>query len=726
MSGSDGRVGGHGNILPVLENNPSPPAYEKSSSTRSSRDAPGYRWSEDEEELIAKARYELRGDYKELVGKQGSSFWLKVWAQVKSWDPAWDRPVDAVKVKIHRLERKYRDILGQEAQPGAVAVQKPLWWKWLSLYMEEKMEEERQTAREAWRDGGRPEGSDQQTLPSSFRPFSQTVGPVQPAYPPPPESPSDGPDGSQLQQLDRTPSTKRKRDPEAALAADDSLEQDTELNSVKKKKGSRKKGGLKDGDLSGGAAGAAADANGDGGAPAKEASTKDYERWSEREQVLVARARFELHDEYKKRPAGQQGSFYGRLKEYIKSTKEPSFDRPFEAIKLKLHRMERKYRVIKERVRGREPGDASGENGEGANAHLVLKPKWFKWIDRYLSESLGCFPCAESLLPDIPSPPASPRDSPSRSDAHGEGLARATGRQSVADGTGWKTTRGAGGSDPMLLPPSASVNSQPNVTGVGGASGAGGENAMRSEAASGAANSSATGLIGIVNPGAMNGAMNGAINGAMPPPPHMLTSPPGFLPPPPHGFFPPGTFFAPGVFPHSFSATSSSFRPPAPPGGPPPGGVSAALLSPQGVPPGNQGAGGGTGGAGGGSGAAGAAVPQGGFWGQLVSPGGDGSMGQDGYPTPASIPGGVPFLGSAFGGQASTNGGSLAGVTAAGGGVGGSSSALEQKLDEVIRVVRESNEEWQKRFVEEQEKNRQLFRELFMTFMGPRMSTPAS
>ncbi|CAI6005882.1 unnamed protein product [Closterium sp. NIES-64] len=690
MSGSDGRVGGHGNNLPVSENNPGPPAYEKSSSTRSSRDAPGYRWSEDEEELIAKARYELRGDYKELVGKQGSSFWLKVWAQVKSWDPAWDRPVDAVKVKIHRLERKYRDILEQEAQPGAVAVQKPLWWKWLSLYMEEKMEEERQAAREAWRDGGRPDGSDQQTLPSSFRPFSQTVGPIQPAYPPPPESPSDGLDGSQLQQLDRTPSAKRKRDSEAALAAEDSLEQDTELN-VKKKKGSRKKGGLKDGDLSGGAAGAAADANGDGGAPAKEASTKDYERWSEREQVLVARARFELHDEYKKRPAGQQGSFYGRLKEYIRSTKEPSFDRPFEAIKLKLHRMERKYRVIKERVREREPGDASAENGEGANAHLVLKPK-----------------C------------------PSRSDAPGEGLVR---RQSVADGTGWKTTKGAGGSNSMLLPPSASVNSQPNATGAGGASGAGGENAMRSEAANGAANSSATGLVGIVNPG----AMSGAINGAMPPPPHILTSPPGFLPPPPPGFFPPGTFFAPGVFPHSFSATSSSFRPPAPPGVAPPGGVSAALLSPQGAgPPGNLGAGGGSGGGGGagggngGGGAAGAAVPQGGFWGQLVSPAGDGSMGQDGFPTPGNIPGGMPFPGSAFGGQASTNGGSLAGVTTGGGGGGISSSALEQKLDEVIRVVRESNEEWQKRFVEEQEKNRQLFRELFMTFMGPRMSAPAT
>ncbi|CAI6000823.1 unnamed protein product [Closterium sp. NIES-64] len=636
MSGSDGKVGGHGNNLPISENNPGPPAYEKSSSTRSSRDAPGYRWSEDEEELIAKARYELRGDYKELVGKQGSSFWLKVWAQVKSWDPAWDRPVDAVKVKIHRLERKYRDILEQEAQPGAVAVQKPLWWKWLSLYMEEKMEEERQAAREAWRDGGRTDGSDQQTLPSSFRPFSQTVGPIQPAYPPPPESPSDGLDGSQLQQLDRTPSAKRKRDSEAALAAEDSLEQDTELN-VKKKKGSRKKGGLKDGDLSGGAAGAAADANGDGGAPAKEASTKDYERWSEREQVLVARARFELHDEYKKRPAGQQGSFYGRLKEYIRSTKEPSFDRPFEAIKLKLHRMERKYRVIKERVREREPGDASAENGEGANAHLVLKPKWFKWIDRYLSESLGCFPCAESLLPDSPSPPSSPRDSPSRSDAPGEGLVR---RQSVAD---------------------------------------------------------------------------------------------GFLPPPPPGFFPPGTFFAPGVFPHSFSATSSSFRPPAPPGVAPPGGVSAALLSPQGAgPPGNLGTGGGSGGGGGagggngGGGAAGAAVPQGGFWGQLVSPAGDGSMGQDGFPTPGNIPGGMPFPGSAFGGQASTNGGSLAGVTTGGGGGGISSSALEQKLDEVIRVVRESNEEWQKRFVEEQEKNRQLFRELFMTFMGPRMSAPAT
>ncbi|CAI5515423.1 unnamed protein product [Closterium sp. Naga37s-1] len=239
--------------------------------------------------------------------------------------------------------------------------------------------------------------------------------------------------------------------------------------------------------------------------------------------------------------------------------------------------MERKYRVIKERVREREPGDASAENGEGANAHLVLKPKWFKWIDRYLSKSLGCF------------------------------------------------------------------------------------------------------------------------------------------------------------FPHSFSATSSSFRPPAPPGVAPPGGVSAALLSPQGAgPPGNLGTGGGSGGGGGagggngGGGAAGAAVPQGGFWGQLVSPAGDGSMGQDGFPTPGNIPGGMPFPGSAFGGQASTNGGSLAGVTTGGGGGGISSSALEQKLDEVIRVVRESNEEWQKRFVEEQEKNRQLFRELFMTFMGPRMSAPAT
>ncbi|CAI5461665.1 unnamed protein product [Closterium sp. Yama58-4] len=392
--------------------------------------------------------------------------------------------------------------------------------------------------------------------------------------------------------------------------------------------------------------------------------------------------------------------------------------------------MERKYRVIKERVRERKPGDTTGENGEAANAHLVLKPKWFKWIDRYFSESLGCLPCAESLFPDSPSPPSSPRDSPSRSDALGEGLARATGRQSIADGTGWKTTKGAGGSDSMLLPPSASVNSQPNGTGAGGASGAGGENATRGEAANGAANSSATGMVGIVNPG----AINAAINGAMPPPPHILTSPPGFLPPPPPGFFPPGTFFAPGVFPHSFSATSSSFRPPAPPGGPSPGGVSAGLLSPQGAgPPGNPGAGGGSGGGGGagggsgGGGAAGAGVPQGGFWGQLVSPGGDGSMAQDGFPTPGSIPGGVPFPGSAFCGQASTNGGSLAGVsTGGGGGGGGSSSTLEQKLDEVIRVVRESNEEWQKRFVEEQEKNRQLFRELFMTFMGPRMNAPAT
>ncbi|GJP45988.1 hypothetical protein CLOM_g5616 [Closterium sp. NIES-68] len=433
MSGSGAKPGAHGNLA-VADSRTGLPIFPKFY-RRSSSDAPGYRWTEDEEELIAKARYELRGEYKELVGKQGSSFWQKVWDLVKAWDASWDRPVDAVKVKIHRLERKYRDILEQEAQPGAVVAQKPAWWKWLTLYMAEKLEEERQTAREAWRDIARPDASNQQTLPASFRPFSQAPGPIQSTYPPPPESPSDGADGSRLQQADGAPSTKRERDSEPPSTADDSVEQETELNSVKKKKRLRKKGGSKDADMSESAAGAATDANTDSGAPVKEAPTKDYERWSEREQILVARARFELNDEYKKRPAGHQGSFYGRLKEYIRSTKEPSFDRPFEAIKLKLHRMERKYRLLKERLREQEQGNSSGENGEGGGAYPMLKPKWFKWIDRYLSESLGCAPCPESLLPDSPSPEASPPNSPSRSDAPGEGVARATGgRRTVRAG----------------------------------------------------------------------------------------------------------------------------------------------------------------------------------------------------------------------------------------------------------------------------------------------------
>ncbi|CAI7806981.1 unnamed protein product [Closterium sp. NIES-54] len=97
---------------------------------------PGARieWSLKESTILVAARWFTKDELQQMIGKQGSQYWLRLCKHIKLQHPHWSRNATACTCQWKRLKALWKHVSKGDSASGGATVINPPWWEWMVLF----------------------------------------------------------------------------------------------------------------------------------------------------------------------------------------------------------------------------------------------------------------------------------------------------------------------------------------------------------------------------------------------------------------------------------------------------------------------------------------------------------------------------------------------------------------------------------------------------------------